>query len=221
MTSSIPGNTGMIAQYQHGKRTRRWYLGIQSKKNPAHVMAEVFKALLALGCEWLQLSSYRIKCKWRPNGMNPGASSRYTIPSAGGATPDAAWNRSGGQANNGGDMDMDVDKKGCGPDGFFMQVVAGGDGHEVAVPTLSTPAYSIKIGLTLYKVQQNIYLLDFQKKTGDAFSFMTLCANIITELKNLSAASRQKAAQDAQRQAAAQQQQQQQRQNAAAASATS
>jgi hypothetical protein len=44
-------------------------------------------------------------------------------------------------------------------------------------------------------------LLDFQKMTGDAFSFMTLCANIITELKTLSAASKQ-----AQQQALLQQQ---------------
>jgi 5'-AMP-activated protein kinase catalytic alpha subunit len=40
-------------------------------------------------------------------------------------------------------------------------------------------------------VQQNIYLLDFQKITGDAFSFMTLFANIFTELRTLSAASKQ------------------------------
>ncbi|EEC51322.1 predicted protein, partial [Phaeodactylum tricornutum CCAP 1055/1] len=139
------GNTGMIAQHQHGRRTRRWYLGIQSKKDPAHVMTEVYKALMSLGCEWLQLSSYRIKCKWRPNTGGSGSSS--TIPLAG--------------------------------------VIAGEDGHSLRVPNLSTSEYSIKIGLTLYKVQQNIYLLDFQKMTGDAFSFMTLCANIITELKSL------------------------------------
>mmetsp|Transcript_26942 Transcript_26942/g.75756 ORF Transcript_26942/g.75756 Transcript_26942/m.75756 type:complete len:718 (+) Transcript_26942:358-2511(+) len=216
MTSSIPGNTGMIAQHQHGRRTRRWYLGIQSKKNPTHVMAEVFKALLALGCEWLQLSSYRIKCKWKPNGSNP--SGRGAMPSAGGPTPDGAWNKneaagamesensnaanSSSNNNNASDMDMDDDME----NGMtmMMKVVAGSDGHSVSVPNLSTSEYSIKIGLTLYKVQQNIYLLDFQKKTGDAFSFMTLCANIITELKNLSAASRQKAAMMAQ---ASQQQQ--------------
>jgi 5'-AMP-activated protein kinase catalytic alpha subunit len=85
----------------------------------------------------------------------------------------------------------------------FMKVVAGSDGHSMAVPNLGMPDYSIKIGLTLYKVQQNIYLLDFQKKTGDAFCFMTLCANIITELKTLSAASKQQAAMVAQQQAAA------------------
>lgn len=72
-----------------------------------------------------------------------------------------------------------------------MTVISSDEGQFVPVPDLSTAEYSVKIGLTLYKVQQNIYLLDFQKMTGDAFSFMTLCANIITELKTLSAASKQ------------------------------
>lgn len=210
MTSSIPGNTGMIAQHQHGRKTRRWYLGIQSKKDPAHVMTEVYKALMALGCEWLQLSSYRIRCKWRPNGPRGGANYRSTgipgsvadasmstfggMPIAGGDTPDSAF-RIANSMDTDGDVAMDEGSKEkrrnpvmSAPS--FMKVIAGDDGHQVPVPNLSTADYSIKIGLTLYKVQQNIYLLDFQKKTGDAFSFMTLCANIITELKTLSAASK-------------------------------
>jgi hypothetical protein len=102
-------------------------------------------------------------------------------------------------------MDVEKDKKRGASGNALMKVVAGDDGHLVPVPNLSTTDYSIKIGLTLYKVQQNIYLLDFQKKTGDAFSFMTLCANIITELKTLSAASKQQQQQAlmAQQQAAA------------------
>lgn len=47
-----------------------------------------------------------------------------------------------------------------------------------------------KIALSLYKVQQNIYLLDFQRIEGDALGFMRLSALIIAELKTLSAASR-------------------------------
>jgi len=219
MTSSIPGNTGMIAQHQHGRRTRRWYLGIQSKKDPAHVMTEVYKALMALGCQWLQLSSYRIKCKWRPNrpresvipGFQPGHFPGMVMPSAGGETPDAAFQKSSGSMDMDEDVSMDEGKDKLShptkpPD--FMKVVAGDDGHQVIVPNLSTENYSIKIGLTLYKVQQNIYLLDFQKKTGDAFSFMTLCANIITELKTLSAASRQQQLLQQQQAAAAAAQQQ-------------
>lgn len=203
MTSSIPGNTGMIAQHQHGRRTRRWYLGIQSKKDPAHVMTEVYKALMALGCQWLQLSSYRIKCKWRPNAPRMATRGQFggVIPSSGGDAPAKAGNI---------DLDGDVSMSGGNQNETppYMNVVSGDDGHTVPVPNLSTKNYSIKIGLTLYKVQQNIYLLDFQKKTGDAFSFMTLCANIITELKTLSAASRQQQLLQ-QQQVAAQQQQRQ------------
>jgi 5'-AMP-activated protein kinase, catalytic alpha subunit len=213
MTSSIPGNTGMIAQHHHGRRTRRWYLGIQSKKEPAHVMTEVYKALKALNCEWLQLSSYRIKCKWRPNVPSDGerASVGGMIPSVGGPTPDVAFQNDGSMDTDG-DIAMDDGNKNqkTGSVQNFMQVIAGDDGHQVSVPNLSTQDYSIKIGLTLYKVQQNIYLLDFQKKTGDAFSFMTLCANIITELKTLSAASRQQQLLQQQQQAVQQHSMQQQ-----------
>src|SRR5690348_12592202 len=45
---------------QPAAKRRRWYLGIQSKKDPAHVMTEVYRALLQLGCEWRMLSSYGI-----------------------------------------------------------------------------------------------------------------------------------------------------------------
>lgn len=214
MQSSIPGNVGMIAQHQHGRRNRRWYLGIQSKKDPAHVMTEVYKALMSLGCDWLQLSSYRIKCRWRPNSSAQSGrmlNSSMPTPMAGGETPDAAWN----QQNIPGDKsvsDMAIDEDG--PQGVSiggreqkMKVITGSDGHFMQVPNLNTPEYCIKIGLTLYKVQQNIYLLDFQKMTGDAFSFMTLCANIITELKTLSAASKKQQQLLAQQHAALAQQQ--------------
>jgi 5'-AMP-activated protein kinase catalytic alpha subunit len=221
MTSSIPGNTGMIAQHQHGRRTRRWYLGIQSKKDPAHVMTEVYKALMALGCEWLQLSSYRIKCKWRPNVMGHeavGPGGGFAVPTAGGDSPAAAWSKpsSSPPKRQGDAMDVEVDAKEINPGGGSggavtestgedMTVFSSEEGESIPIPNLSTKDYAIKIGLTLYKVQQNIYLLDFQKMTGDAFSFMTLCANIITELKTLSAASKQQAlmAQQQQQQPAA------------------
>jgi len=203
MQSSIPGNVGMIAQHQHGRRNRRWYLGIQSKKDPAHVMTEVYKALLSLGCDWLQLSSYRIKCRWRPHSTQSERMSNTSMPQpmAGGETPDAAWNQSLQGSKNGSDMAIDDDGGHQGSESK-MKVITGNDGHFMQVPNLNTPEYCIKIGLTLYKVQQNIYLLDFQKMTGDAFSFMTLCANIITELKTLSAASKKQQQLLAQQQAA-------------------
>jgi 5'-AMP-activated protein kinase, catalytic alpha subunit len=201
MQSSIPGNIGMIAQHQHGRRNRRWYLGIQSKKDPAHVMTEVYKALMALGCEWLQLSSYRIKCRWRPNVPRESLRRQVAMPMAGGSTPDRAW-------DTGGTSDMNIDDDGK-QYSNESKTQCMGTVDAVSVPDLSTKEYCIKIGLTLYKVQQSIYLLDFQKMTGDAFSFMTLCANIITELKTLSAASKQQQALLAQQQAAAAHAQQQ------------
>ena len=195
----------MIAQHQHGRRNRRWYLGIQSKKDPAHVMTEVYKALMALGCEWMQLSSYRIKCRWRPNVPRTG----YSATLFGGIREPSGADWSAGKTDSDDIMEEEV-KNALLMDLCPMKVIGGEDGHLERVPNLSTPEYCIKIGLTLYKVQQSIYLLDFQKLTGDAFSFMKLCANIITELKTLSAASKQQqqAALLAQQQAAAAQQQQ-------------
>jgi Kinase associated domain 1 len=101
---------------------------------------------------------------------------------AGGNTSEAAFWKLESDA-----MDMEEETVGEAK----MKVISGEDGHFVSVPNLSTLDYCTKIGLTLYKVQQSIYLLDFQKMMGDAFSFMTLCANIITELKKLSGASKQ------------------------------
>ncbi|CAM9560844.1 unnamed protein product [Chrysoparadoxa australica] len=138
-----PGQ-GAPSGLPHAKR-RRWYLGIQSKKDPAHVMTEVYRALLQLGCEWSMKSSYRINCRWRPN-----------LPSG----------------------------------GVFTMGLGGGHGQAPQGKGILGSGYRIIVGLTLYKVQQNIYLLDFQRKEGDQFSFMTLCAKIITQLKTLSAASK-------------------------------
>mmetsp|Transcript_6518 Transcript_6518/g.16554 ORF Transcript_6518/g.16554 Transcript_6518/m.16554 type:complete len:588 (-) Transcript_6518:6-1769(-) len=120
---------------QSGARRRRWYLGIQSKKDPAHVMTEVYKALLQLDCEWRTVDPYRLRTRWRPNA---------------GVTP------KGGEPRN----------------------------------ARLAPDYVVRVTLTLYKVQQNIFLLDFQNGAGDCFGFMSLCARIIKELKALSAASR-------------------------------
>lgn len=114
-------------------KRRRWYLGIQSKKQPAHVMTEVYKALHVLQFEWKVLAPYRIKCRWRPVQLSPG------MPFC-----------------------------------------------NVPKDRLSDNTLKCKIGLQLYNVQPHIYLLDFQKLDGDAFTFMNLCARIITELKTLS-----------------------------------
>ena len=140
-------------------RRRRWYLGIQSKKDPAHVMREVYKAMQQLRCTWYQVNNYRVLCLWNQ-----------------------------GQPSN--------------PLGFLNPFRSQTEGSMDTDSVATSSPDIVRIALTLYKVQQNIYLLDFQRVEGDAFSFMKLCARIITELKNLSAASRN--------QAQLQQQQQQQ-----------
>ncbi|TDH69695.1 hypothetical protein CCR75_001292 [Bremia lactucae] len=114
-------------------KRRRWYLGIQSKKEPAHVMSEVYKALFVLHFEWKVVAPYRVKCRWQI----PTTDTTATLQSA-------------------------------------------------EKTQLEHQMQQIKIGLQLYKVQQHIYLLDFQRLDGNAFTYMNLCARIITELKTLS-----------------------------------
>ena len=92
-------------------------------------------------------------------------------------------------------------------DGMELAGEGEGDSSEMIRGSAGEEAVEVKVALSLYKVQQSIYLLDFQRLEGDAFDFMKLCAMTITELKNLSAASRAWQSQAAQ---AAQQQQQQQ-----------
>jgi len=216
----------MIAQHQQGRRNRRWYLGIQSKKDPAHVMTEVYKALMALGCEWMQISSYRIKCRWKPNlgggSLRAGTGAGNTANNR--RSDNALWRGSQCSFHDSKviddvvDMTIDGEERRSHPQ---QALNAGGVGATTStdtssamrvitqyggcapIPNLCTPDYCVKIGLTLYKVQQTIYLLDFQKMSGDAFSYMTLCANIITELKTLSAASKQQQTLLAQQQQAA------------------
>lgn len=60
-------------------RRRRWYLGIQSKKDPAHVMNEVYKAMKALDCIWHQVNNYRVLCLWKyTSGIVPKAHPQST-----------------------------------------------------------------------------------------------------------------------------------------------
>lgn len=59
----------------NASKRRRWYLGIQSKKDPGHVMTEVYKAMLALGCKWKAMNNYRVLCLWTHNAEPPRKSS--------------------------------------------------------------------------------------------------------------------------------------------------
>ncbi|KAG7383043.1 Protein kinase [Phytophthora boehmeriae] len=136
--SGMPGFDDGHGGAAPAPKRRRWYLGIQSKKEPAHVMSEVYKALFVLHFEWKVVAPYRVKCRWQSNVAND-------------------------PNKQNGDSVMSPDKA-----------------------KLQQQMQSIKIGLQLYKVQQHIYLLDFQRLDGNAFTYMNLCARIITELKTLS-----------------------------------
>ena len=55
------------------------------------------------------------------------------------------------------------------------------DGQEYEVT--STKDRVVTLNLQLYKVQQGIYLLDFQMVEGEVFMFITLCSRFINQLK--------------------------------------
>ena len=276
-----PGTMSMTPQQQQqqqqaqqgqtstGARRRRWYLGIQSKKDPAHVMNEVYKALLQLDCEWKTVDPYRLQTRWRPNlhsdhlaGGHHSRSDLLVTPSTdgpvhnpGGAhdsgTSSEAFGASTVATSSGSQLappekDPATMEKNFHNNGSSTNLAASApsrleprrrrtndDDHVVkngsaqlpakharipaapdqppepppqrnrrSVRERRSPDYCIKIMLTLYKVQQNIFLLDFQNIDGDCFGFMTLCAKIIKELKALSAQSRAVAAQIQQQQQA-------------------
>ena len=132
---------------QLGGRKRRWYLGIQSKKEPGHVMIEVLRALQALDFSWICQSPYCIKARWR-HAARSSSSSNVTESDA--------------------DADADAASK-VEDDG---DIVMKESVHRTVILTL-----------TLYKVQQGIFLLDFHRESGELFDFINLCSTIINELK--------------------------------------
>mmetsp|Transcript_6293 Transcript_6293/g.19085 ORF Transcript_6293/g.19085 Transcript_6293/m.19085 type:complete len:519 (-) Transcript_6293:153-1709(-) len=53
----------------YGVQRKRWYLGIQSRKDPAAVMHEIYTTLLHLGCHWKPRSAddlYRVQARSKP-----------------------------------------------------------------------------------------------------------------------------------------------------------
>eukprot|EP01138_Halocafeteria_seosinensis_P000460 gb/GECG01000474.1/.p1 GENE.gb/GECG01000474.1/~~gb/GECG01000474.1/.p1 ORF type:complete len:709 (+),score=87.39 gb/GECG01000474.1/:1-2127(+) len=45
---------------------RKWYLGLQSKKDPIHVMSEVYRALKDAGFLWKTKAAFHVRCRWCP-----------------------------------------------------------------------------------------------------------------------------------------------------------
>lgn len=66
--SRLAEDRAQVVLRAHDIQRRKWYLGIQSKKDPELVMNEVFRVLKTLDCQW-QCSEgkpYRLLCRYRP-----------------------------------------------------------------------------------------------------------------------------------------------------------
>jgi serine/threonine protein kinase len=233
-------------------RRRRWYLGIQSKKDPLHVMSEVFRALRDAGLEWKVTGPYKVRAKMIPSVLGLSNDLQPLDPALA-ATPGSMPLGLHGPAileedededdEDEDDSDIDPDNTMAIDDGvgasdsareMLLSVSSAASAAIVTGPNgmiLSDPGHSsgisstnilsasganassasqskskskkaralreeaarnmtgpqryaaVKVQLQLYKVQRGIYLLDLQKAAGDPFSFMNLCARIITELK--------------------------------------
>jgi hypothetical protein len=199
-------------------RRRRWYLGIQSKKDPVHVMNEVYKAMQALKCVWHAVNNYRVLCLWTyasgvaaptsledtspPSGSRDArvVSPQHRIPSPynnssadvetiflDGIDPErgdgmmetvvSPMRRSSleDEEDEEEDEEEEADGNDSGNDSIGMtsnslpparKRRSGGQwrvNHGTSGVAQVTPAPRVKTALSLYKVQQGIYLLDFQR----------------------------------------------------------
>jgi 5'-AMP-activated protein kinase catalytic alpha subunit len=155
-------------------------------------MNEVYKAMQSLQCVWHQVTNYRVLCLWT-HIPNAGCEKNHTLSSSILDQSSRSSSNTGNSLSWGGKKDVmdDEEMNILNVDNGEMDMdditSAGGNSNRQQGVLQDS---SVKIALSLYKVQQNIYLLDFQRVEGDAFGFMKLSALIITELKTLSAASR-------------------------------
>ena len=132
-------------------KRRRWYLGIQSKKDPAHVMTEVYKAMQLLNCTWHAVNNFRVVCQW-VHVPNATISSMETI------IADLSPTSGRSHANN-----MDIEGRPSSKSPTINNMAFGMSQSYDVNDKNKTTAYRVKMALSLYKVQQNIYLLDFQR----------------------------------------------------------
>ncbi len=72
-----------------GPRRRRWFLGIQSKREPSHVMGEVYKGLHSGQFQWKVLNPYHIRVRWRPDKETVSALCTVPVAMSAGATAPA------------------------------------------------------------------------------------------------------------------------------------
>ena len=50
-----------------GPKSKRWFLGVQSRKDAAVIMIEVCKTIAKLGYQWYIESEYRVRCRQTTN----------------------------------------------------------------------------------------------------------------------------------------------------------
>jgi uncharacterized protein YodC (DUF2158 family) len=145
----------------------RWYLGIQSKKDPAHVMTEVYKAMHILNCRWYKVNSYRVLCLW--SALQPGEVLPQTIAVDDIVAEPHDYVHPQSQVTSTADMMMMMDDV---DDVEPMSPQIGPDSAQKSSHLDSPPSGrgmirqqnpNVKAALSLYKVQQSIYLLDFQR----------------------------------------------------------
>lgn len=100
-------------------------------------MTEVHKAMFALGCVWYPVTNYRVLCLWKYISPYSAHGSDFSASSLAAIEEFSRPRR-----------------------------LSDGVSATTDTNTNTNSRYvdaSIKIALSLYKVQQNIYLLDFQK----------------------------------------------------------
>ncbi|KAF9970578.1 Protein kinase [Actinomortierella ambigua] len=56
--------SGAISTGRRSKARPKWYFGIRSRSAPLEVMAEIFKALKALGMKWKIINAYHLRAKY-------------------------------------------------------------------------------------------------------------------------------------------------------------
>ena len=83
----VPG--GDAGDSSSGARRRRWFLGIQSKREPAHVMGEVYKGLQSGQFQWKVLNPYHIRVRWCPDKHTVSALCTVAVAMSAGATAPA------------------------------------------------------------------------------------------------------------------------------------
>ena len=176
---------------QRRRRWRRWYLGIQSKKEPDHVMSEVFRALME--GNFVRLRMWQ---RHAPIGCCQLCFTRVLISTLALVLCVCVCVCARGRCDLGCGWPSNGKKShltDCGVDG---KMSVGKSRLDFSCTWCEPLPFSrlVFVYLTLRQrgsppsahlpqVQQDIYLLDLQKLKGDAFSFMNLCSQIILELK--------------------------------------